>query len=129
MKTEIATLVYFLLIAADQDVSETATQSTLQRWFPLWGGWYGSTTDEVSEEHQHQEYEAAELDVDSRTRFDESKLEEEIIEAISDADLIGGGTVPYKDVVFLLCSFSLTKATTKLSSMSNADGAIGKNHA
>ena len=128
MKTEIATLVYFLLIAADQDVSETATQSTLQRWFPLWGGWYGSTADHVLDEvpvEQQQGYEAE----DKRTRFDESKLEEEIIEAISDADLIGGGTVPYKDVVFLLCSFSMTKATTKLSSMSNADGAIGKNHA
>ena len=91
-----------LISTTPEDASETAAQSTLQRWFPLWGGWYGTANveDETNQES---------------SKFDETKLEEEIIEAIVD-DV--GTTIPYKDVVFLLCSFSMTRATTRLFSKS-----------
>ena len=89
----------------DDDTSEAAAQSTLQRWFPLWGGWYGTS---------YEQEDAVEIDHES-SRLEESRLEEELIEAITD-DV--ATAVPYKDVVFLVCSFSMTRATTKLFSKS-----------
>ena len=84
-------------------------QSLLQRWFPLWGGWY-STTDT---EDNNVENAQPSLDVDKHDETGEANktlLEGEIMDALADEANI----VPYKDVIFAQLGFSLKRGTIQL---------------
>ena len=81
---------------ATEDGSNEA-QSLLQRWFPLWGGWYGSEEDSPQED------------------IADKSLEGEIMDALADE----ANLVPYKDVVFAQLGFTLKRGTIQLFSKSS----------
>lgn len=96
---------------ADEDIGDkdTVAQSTLQRWFPLWGGWYAANEDPQQHQQQPQEPPNANLN--------ESSLEDEIMGALADE---AANLVPFKDVIFMQTSFSLSKGITRLFSNTGA---------
>jgi len=81
--------------------------STLQAWFPLWGGWYAQKEDSMT---QHYDLDASEANL--------SSLEDEIIGALSDE----AHFVPYKDMVFAQLGFSLKSGTLRLYSRGSSKG-------
>ena len=93
-------------------------QSLLQRWFPLWGGWYGDPQEAPDDDDEE------ELDIFGDTHAgadkynrsaDQSTLEDEIMGALADEVT---NLVPYTDVIFAQLSFTLKKGTTRLLSCS-----------
>ena len=83
-------------------------ESLLQRWFPLWGGWYSSSSDEITET-EDTDTAAVEPSSDEMV-LSKTSLEEEIMDALADEANI----VPYKDVIFAEMSFSLKRGTIQL---------------
>ena len=82
--------------------------STLQTWFPLWGGWYAQKEDSTAQPY---DLDASEANL--------SSLEDEIIGALSDE----AHFVPYKDLVFAQLGFSLKSGTLRLYSRGSSKGA------
>ena len=84
------------------------SESLLQRWFPLWGGWYGNAVDEpIATETTDAAYDDHPAEVIALSK---TSLEEEIMDALADEANI----VPYKDVIFAEMSFSLKRGTIQL---------------
>ncbi len=107
---------------------QAPAQSTLQRWFPLWGGWYADGQDQgqdggLDQEQQQEEEEQEFFSLGGRgmprdRSFEESMLEDEIMGALADeANLIA-----YKDLVFAQLSFTLKRGTTRLLTCSSPSG-------
>jgi vacuolar protein sorting-associated protein 13D len=69
---------------------------TLQRWFPLWGGWYGS----------------GEVEVEAEEERAPPRIEEYLQDALKeDQEVLG---VAHKDVVFSHLTVHLTRASVRL---------------
>ena len=79
--------------------------SVLHGWFPMWWGWYDTSSEELN---------------DSSSSKNESALEDELIEALTD-EASSTNLVAYKDVVFLQAQFCLSKSSIKLFSSSSDD--------
>lgn len=88
-------------------------QSVLTRYFPLWGGWYGSSQEGQPEISHDSTKPSEEESSEANKSF--STLEEELLEGLAD----DAGIVPYKDVIFAQFSFTLKQGTLKLLSKRN----------
>ena len=80
--------------ASDAPQADEVTTPTLQRWFPLWGGWYNTEASEASETEARPE------------------LEEFLQDAMKEEHEVFG--VSHKDVLFSHVSIDLRQAVIKL---------------
>ena len=81
------------VLTPSETAAEEQTSHTLQRWFPLWGGWYDA-------ENRGEKLEQP------------PEIEENIQDAIKEDNEVFG--IAHKDVVFSHMSFHLRQASVKL---------------
>ena len=91
-------------------VDSKPAESLLQRWFPLWGGWYSNTVDDSAMNENDKLFENQQSNDDNNENPNRTSLEGEIMDALADE----ANVVPYKDVVFAQLGFSLKRGTVQL---------------